>query len=214
MKIKIIISAILTLASPLLLFAETQQATKVYEVEIDGQSFDVPGAKGRTVTLSNGQSMQIRVLEKQIQSYQTDMLRFDYDIGFTLEDDFTKQERTILMIHPTGCVVVITEYGFAEAYDEAQLLSNLASGLEMRARRGVVNDFKKEKARLVRFSHSKGRSLTFNYLDEDNDRVVYRVHVLQSERRIFSVIVFYDRKDEQDSEGLANIVLRSIRAIS
>ncbi|NIQ37518.1 MAG: hypothetical protein GTN81_02870 [Proteobacteria bacterium] len=153
MKIRIIISAILTLASPLLLFAEAQQATKVYEVEIDGQSFDVPGAKGRTVTLSNGQSTQIRVREKQIQSYQTDMLRFDYDIGFTLEDDFAKQNRNILMIHPTGCVVVITEYGFAKAYDEAQLLSDLASGLEMRARRGVVNNFKKEKARPVRFSH-------------------------------------------------------------
>ncbi len=56
--------------------------------------------------------------------------------------------------------------------------------------------------------------MTLNYLDEDNDRVVYRIHVLQSKEIVFSVIVFHDRKDERDSERLSEIVLQSIRAIS
>lgn len=191
-------------------FAHGQTQLKAYDVEIDGQVFQIPAGEEKTVALQSGQELRIRVREKSIQKYEMGPLAFNYDTGCSLKDDGDEEQRQVVLIHASGCSVTITDHGPAAESDEAQLLSATVTNLEAAVRRGVARDLKKTKARSCDFPSSKGRMIAMSYLDEDNDHCIYAIHILQSGSRMFSVICSYDNEDPEIAKKLFDVVLNSI----
>jgi hypothetical protein len=191
---------------------EQEAGGKVYEVQVDGKVFDVQAGQEKVLKLADGRTVRIRVREKPVQTYRTDTLVFQYDNSVSIRDDKAKQERQILMMHASGRAVIVGDIGPAKDHDQAQLLTNMMAEVEARARRGVANDLKREPKKAVKFPGAAGHFATISYLDEDNDRMVFRVYVLQSGRRVFSVARVNDKENEKDAEKLAKLVLESIRA--
>jgi hypothetical protein len=200
-------------ASSHTVLAQSDASRKVFEVEVDGQVIDVQEGQETILDLEDGRKLNVLVREKTVQAYRTDTLQFKYNISYSIKDDKAEGDRQITMIHASGFGLVITDHGPAEGSNQEQLLADLTEGLETRVRRGVAKDLKKSKKKAVRFAHSRGYHKTMQYFDEDNDKMFYRINVLQSGQRVFSVIVFYDQETKKESEELSNIILQSISSV-
>ncbi len=200
-------------ASSQTVLAQSEAIHKVFEVEVDGQIIDVEEGREKILDLEDGRKLNIQVREKTVQAYRTDTIQFKYHTSYSIKDDKAEEGRQITMIHASGFGLVITDHGPAESSNQEQLLADLTDHLETRVRRGVAKDLKKSKMKAIRFAHSRGYHKTMQYFDEDNDKMFYRIHVLQSGQRVFSVIVFDDQETKKESEELSNIILQSISSV-
>ncbi len=208
---------ILCLLAPLLLplplLAQPEGTAKTYEVVLDGERFELPGGTEHKVTLKDGRTLRVELGEPRIQPYSTGTFAFSYDTGYSLKDDFAEEERQIVLMHGSGFAVILTDHGATSPLALKSTLAGLIKGLEESARRGVAEDLRRAKAKPVTFTHAKGTRQVIDYLDEDGDRMVYQVHVLESKKRLLSVIVLHQEEDREESEALSQVVLDSVRGL-
>jgi hypothetical protein len=189
--------------------AEAQNPPLVYELTIDGQTFEVKDSTTVELTIQ-GKSVQASVRIKPIQHYATDAIEFDYDKSLTLRDDFDKEARTVKLMHGVGASIVITDLGPARADGPRAALADYAEEMEKRLKQGVCKDLRKTFAMPVALKRARGFSTTLTYKDEDDDEQVCRILALESKGRRFAVIVQYGSAEKEEGESLAKITLESI----
>lgn len=186
-----------------------QQPLLVYELTIDGQTFEVKDSTPVEITVQRKRvAAAIRI--KPIQHYAIDGLEFDYGKSLALHDDFDKQGRTVNLTHGSATSIVITDFGASSADGPRAALADVAGEMENRIKRGVCKELRKTFAVPASFKLARGYTTTLTYKDEDDDEQVCRMYALDSTGRRFTVIVQYDSTEKELSESLAKITLDSI----
>jgi hypothetical protein len=191
--------------------AEAQKPLLVYELTIDGQTFEITDSGPADVTI-HGKSVQVSVRIKPIQHYATEAIEFDYDSSLSLRDDFDKEGRTITLVHGSTASIVVTELGEANADGSKPALGHLVERMETRFKRGICKDLEKSSETPARFKGAKGSTATLTYKDEDDEQQTCRIYALESKSRRFSLIVQYGSTEKDTAESLAKISLDSITA--
>jgi hypothetical protein len=191
--------------------ASEDENPSVYQVVIEGKTFRLKDGNKTQVVLDDGKAIQITVSLSPRQPYRTKQLQFEYDVGLSLDDDKDAAERTVLLLHATGCGIVISEKGQASDTDQPQLLKDLVDSMLDLVRRGVAKDITTAKTKAVEFSHAKGIMTTSTHLDEDNDRITHYYYVLQSGNRVASVIGFHDQESTAVYAKIQKTLLDSLQ---
>jgi hypothetical protein len=198
-------------ASGMVWGAEAPKAPLVYELTVDGQTYELSDAGQFELNL-DGKTYRVSVRVKPIQHYATGALEFDYDKSLALRDDQDKEGRTINMVHGSSASIVVTELGEATAGGPKPTLAHLAERMEARFKRGVCKDLQKSPDAPVQFKSAKGSTLTLTYKDEDDDLQTCKIYALESKNRRFSVIVQYGSEEKNVAEPMAQLTLDSITA--
>jgi hypothetical protein len=216
MKAKLITIAIAVLASNAVWAAESQKAEPpkpglVYELTIDGQTYEVSDSAQTELTL-DGKTVRVTVRTKPIQHYATNVLEFDYDKSLSLRDDQDKVERTVNLVHGSSASIVVMQLGETSADGLKPALAARAQHMESRFKRGVAKDLQKSAESPVEFKGAKGYTLTITYKDEDDDQQTCKIYALESKNQRFAVIVQCGSEEKAVAEGLGKITLESITA--
>ena len=211
MSAKSILAAVGLLASGMVWGAEAQKATLVYELTIEGQTYELSDSGQFELNL-DGKSYRISVRVKPIQHYATGVLEFDYDKSLSLRDDLDKEGRTINLVHGSSASTVITELGEANADGPKPTVGHLATRMEARFKRGVAKDLEKSPEALAQFKGAKGYTVTLTYKDEDDDLQTCKIYALESKNQRFSVMVQYGAAEKNTAEPMARLTLDSITA--
>lgn len=186
-----------------------QSPPLTFELTIGGQTFEIQEATPAEITVP-GKRVEASVRIKPIQHYAIDGLEFDYGKSLALHDDFDSKGRTVTLTLGSAVSIVVTDFGPADANGPKGTLSEIATEMESRIKRGVCNDLRKTLPMPISFKRSRGYATALTYKDEDDDEQVCRMYALESKGRRFSVIIQYDMSEKERSESLARITLDSI----
>jgi len=211
MSARSILVAVGFLASGMVWGAEPQKPPLVYELTIEGQTYELSDSGQFELNL-DGKTYRISVRVKPIQHYSTSALEFDYDKSLSLRDDQSKEDRTINLVHGSSASIVVTERGEANADGPKPTLTRLAGHMENRFKGGVCKDFQKSPETPAQFRGAKGFTVTLTYKDEDNDLQTCKIYALESKNQRFSVIVQYGSEEKDTAEPMARLTLDSITA--
>jgi hypothetical protein len=214
MNAKSITMVVALLGSGVVWAAEPSKPTLVYELTIDGQTYEIADSTQGELTL-DGKTLRIMVRIKPIQHYATNVVEFDYDKSLSLRDDQDKEGRTINLVHGSSASIVITQLGEikeANADGAKPTLGHLAQRMETRFKRGVCKDLQKSEEAPVEFKGAKGFTLTLTYKDEDDDLQTCKIYSLESKNQRLSVIVQYGTEEKNLAETVSKITLESITA--
>ena len=208
---KSVLAAVALFASSMVWGAEPQKPSLVYELTVEGQTYELSDSGQFELNL-DGKSYRISVRVKPIQHYSTGVLEFDYDKSLSLRDDLDKEGRTINLVHGSSASTVITELGEANADGPKPTVGHLATRMEARFKRGVAKDLEKSPEALAQFKGAKGYTVTLTYKDEDDDLQTCKIYALESKNQRFSVIVQYGSEEKNTAEPMARLTLDSITA--
>ena len=211
MNAKSILAAVGFLASGVVWGAEPQKPSLVYELTVEGQTYELSDSGQFELNL-DGKTYRISVRVKPIQHYSTGVLEFDYDKSLSLRDDLDKEGRTINLVHGSSASIVITELGEANADGPKPTVGHLATRMEARFKRGVAKDLEKSPEAPAQFKGAKGYTVTLTYKDEDDDHQTCKIYALESKNQRFSVIVQHGAEEKNAFEPIARITLDSITA--
>ena len=211
MKAKSILAVIVLFGSITAWAAEPQKPVLMYELTVDGQTYDIAESTQGELTL-DGKTIRVSVRVKPIQHYATDVLEFDYDKSLALRDDLDKEGRTISLVHGSQGSIVLTQLGEAAADGAKRALAHVAERMEARFKRGVCKDLQKSAESPAQFKDSKGSTLTLTYKDEDDEQQTCKIYVLDSKTQRFSLIVQHGADDKNVVESVAKVTLESVAA--
>jgi hypothetical protein len=211
MNAKSILAAVAILASGMVWGAEPHKAPLLYELTIEGQTYELSDSGQFELNL-DGKSYRISVRVKPIQHYATGVLEFDYDKSLSLRDDFDKEGRTVNLVHGSSASIVITELGQANADGPKPTVTHLAERMEARFKRGVCKDLEKSLEAPAQFKGARGYTVTLTYKDEDDDLQTCKIYALESKNQRFSVMVQYGTAEKDTAEPIARLTLDSITA--
>jgi hypothetical protein len=183
----------------------------VYHVVIDGKAHVLRGGRTARITLSDGREIRIAVDLNRVQPYRTAELEFEYDAGLSLKDDQDVSERTITLLHATGCGLVITDQGLAKDVNQRKLLLGLVDQMLSRAKRGVAKNISKSTMEPVSFAHAKGVTTKSTHVDEDGDTQTRYYYVLQCGNRLASVVGFHDQDCREAYLRMQKATLESLQ---
>jgi hypothetical protein len=211
MSAKTFLAAVAVLASGMVWGAEPQKAPLVYELTVEGQTYELSDSGQFELNL-DGKTYRVSVRVKPIQHYATGVLDFDYDKSLSLRDDQDKEGRTVNLVHGSSASIVITELGEANADGPKPTVAHLAQRMEARFKRGVCKDLQKSADAPAQFKSAKGYTVTLTYKDEDDDLQTCKIYALESKNRRFSVIVQYGSEEKNLAEPMSQLTLDSINA--
>lgn len=183
----------------------------VYQVVVDGQAHVVKGGRTERIVLPDGRAIRLAVHLNRVQPYRTAELEFEYDAALSLKDDHDVSERTITLLHATGCGLVLTEQGWAKDIQQRNLLLGLMDQMLQRAKRGVARNISKGPVEPVSLAHAKGLSTKSTHVDEDGDTQTYYYYVLQCGERVASVVGFHDQDGRETYAAIAKTTLESLQ---
>lgn len=183
----------------------------VYQVVIDGQAHQVQGGRTERIVLADGREIRLAVQLSRVQPYRTAELEFGYDAALSLQDDHDVSERTITLLHATGCGLVLTDQGWAREINQRKLLLGLMDQMLQRAKRGVARDISKGPVEAVSLAHAKGLSTKSTHVDEDGDTQTYYYYVLQCGERVASVVGFHDQDARETYKAIEKTTLESLQ---
>jgi hypothetical protein len=211
MNAKPILAAVGLLASSVAWGAEPQKPSLVYELTVEGQTYELSDSGQFELSL-DGKNYRISVRVKPIQHYSTGVLEFDYDKSLSLRDDLDKDARTVNLVHGSSASIVITDRGEITADGPKPTVAQLATTMEARFKRGVAKDLEKSPEAPADFKGAKGNTITLTYKDEDDDLQTCKIYAMESKNRRFSVFVQYGSEEKNTAEPMARITLDSITA--
>ena len=154
-------------------------------------------------------------LERQTGNFEATVniqsFEFEYDAGLSLKDDQDVSERTITLLHASGCGLVITDQGPAQDVNQRTLLLGLVDDMLNRVKRGVAKNISKASIEQASFPHAKGVTTRTTHVDEDGDTQTHYYYVLQCGNRAASVVGFHDQDCSEPYLQIQKTTLESLQ---
>ncbi|MEI8372821.1 MAG: hypothetical protein WCJ35_08310 [Planctomycetota bacterium] len=188
-----------------------------YEVQIDGESFQVEGSqrpikveskrkKGTTYTLA------LRVA--MTQPLRLNSVQMEYGMWAKVTDNKRKELRIAQIDHELGFSFTIMDLGnVLDAEQQDKLLKTLAEDAVKRFTDRKATDLKPTIPKVQKFGPSDGRWLKINYNDSEAVARTCMIFVLSGKKYTVSAVAEFRDQDKEDVGSWVMSALGSIRPL-
>ena len=188
-----------------------------YEVQIDGESFQVEGNQ-RPVKVESklkpGTAYTLAVRVAMNQTLRLNSVQLDYGMWARVKDNKDKELRVATIIHELGFSLVVTDLG--RPLDEKRrddLLKTVADAAEQRFKdRNAKNINRTPPSKVQKYGVSQGKWLTIRYKDPEDVARSCMVFVLWGDTYTVSVVAEFRDQDKEDVRPWAMNAIGSIRS--
>ncbi len=188
-----------------------------YEVQIDGESFQVEGNQ-RPIkvesTLKKGTTYTLAVRVAMTQKLRLNSVQMEYGLWAKVIDNKSRDLRVVRIVHDLGFSLTITDLGHAlDVKHQDDLLKTLADDAVKRFSDRKATDLKRTEPKDRKFGSSAGKWLSINYNDSEGVARTCMVFVLSGEKYTVSAVAEFRDQDKEDVGAWAMNALRSIRPL-
>ena len=162
-----------------------------YEVQIDGESFQVEGVRPVKVEskLKKGTTYTLAVRVAMTQPLRLNSVQMEYGMWAKVIDNKGKDLRIAQIVHELGFSLEITDLGQAlDAKHQDDLLKTLADDAVKRFTDRKATDLKRTEPKDRKFGPSDGKWLKINYTDSEGAARTCMVFVLSGEKYTVSAV--------------------------
>jgi len=188
-----------------------------YEVQIDGESFQVEGSQRPIKVeskLKKGTTYMLALRVAMTQSLRLNSVQMEYGMWATVIDNKRKDLRIAQIVHELGFSFTITDLGNAlNAEQQDKLLKTLAEDAVKRFTDRKATDLKPTKPKAQKFGPSEGLWLKINYNDSEGAARTCMIFVLSGEKYTVSAVADFRDIDKEDVGSWVISALRSIRPL-
>jgi hypothetical protein len=185
-----------------------------YEVQIDGESFEVEGGRPPIKVeskLKKGTTYTLALRVAMIQPLRLNSVQMEYGMSAKVADDKGKDLRIAQIDHELGFSLEITDLGQAlDAKHQDELLKTIADAAVKRFTDSKATGLKRAEPKAGKYGPSEGKSLEINFNDSDGAACSCLVFVLSGEKYTVGAVA---RFQEQDRENVRPWVLNALRSI-
>ncbi len=200
------------------LMAAESQLPSTYEVMINGESFLLEA--NQAVRLQSqrypGTVYEVALRVSPIQYLRLNRIRLAYDLGMRVEDDRQAQRRTVRLVHPQGCHMLVTEIGqpLAEG-DRDTALRMLTEATVQNYRQRGIPEAKMELTRLekTQLPAAEARGVRIRYQDAKGIEHQSLIYLLVGKTFTCSCIVEYLQVDEGQVLPILKRIFDSIQPL-
>ncbi len=188
-----------------------------YEVQIDGESFQVEGGQRPVKVeskLKKGTAYTLAVRVAMSQPLRLNSVQMEYGMWAKVIDNKRKDLRTARIIHDLGFSLEITDLGQAlNAKQQDDLLKTLADNAVKRFLDRKVTDLKRTELKAMRIGASDCKRLKINYNDNEGVARTCMIFVLSGEKYTATAVAEFRDLDEEDVRPWVMDALGSIRPL-
>ena len=188
-----------------------------YEVQIDGESFQVEGSQRPIKVeskLKKGTTYTLAVRVAMTQTLRLNSVQMEYGMWAKVIDNKGKDLRIAQIVHELGFSLEITDLGQAlDAKHQDELLKTLADNAVKRFTDRKATDLKRTEPKAQKFGSSDGKWLKINYNDSEGVARTCMVFVLSGEKYTVSAVAEFRDQDKEDVRPWVMNALGSIRPL-
>ncbi|MCS7305906.1 MAG: hypothetical protein NZ602_12475 [Thermoguttaceae bacterium] len=194
------------------------QLPTTYELMINGESFllEVNQLVRLQSQLRPGTVYEVALRVSPIQYLRLNQIRLMYDLRCKVEDDRQPQRRTVRLVHPHGCHLLITELGEPLAGDDRETALRILTEATVQSyrQRGIPEE-KMEVSRLetTQLPSAEARGVRIRYQDAKGIEHQGLIYLLVGKTFTCSFIVEYLQTDEDRVLPIAKRILDSIQPL-
>lgn len=188
-----------------------------YEVQIDGESFQVEGGQRPVKVeskLKKGTVYTLAVRLAMTQPLRLNSVQMEYGMLAKVTDNKRKDLRIVQIVHELGFSLEITDLGQAlDAKHQDDLLKTLTENAVKRFTDHKATDLKQMAPKAQKFGSSDGKWLRINYSDSEGVARTCMIFVLSGEKYTVSVVAEFRDQDKEDVGSWVMSALGSIRPL-
>ena len=192
-------------------------APTTYEVQIDGESFQVESGQRPVKVeskLKKGTTYTLAVRIAMTQVLRLNSVRMEYGMSAKVADDKGKDIRTALVTHNLGYSLRITDMGHVlDAAGKDKLLKKLADAAEKHYTDAKAANLVRTEPKSQKFGSSNGKWLKFTFKNEQGQAATSMIFVLSGDNyTVAHEAEFRDQDSEEALPWMKNALL-SIRPL-
>jgi len=185
----------------------------VYELSINGESFFIEPE--RQVDLKSkqnpGTTYKVALRLAPHQRWVMNTIRFEYDGGFSIDDDNDLETRTATLKHAQGFSLVVMDFGeVLGANSRTKMLEKLTESITGSYRGAGATDLNIGKPVDRKYATSSGGEITVHYVDGRKKKMTSRIFVLAANNKTAGFVLSYPTQDEAQVAPLARVTLDSL----
>jgi len=188
-----------------------------YEVQIDGESFQVEGNQRPIKVeskLKKGTTYALAVRVAMSQPLRLNSVQLEYGMWAKVVDNKGKDLRIAQIVHELGFSLAITDLGHAlDAEHQDKLLKALADDAVKRFTDRKAVELTRTDPKSQKFGVSDGKWLKIKYNDSEGVARSCMVFVLSGEKYTVSAVAEFRDQDQEDVGAWVMNALRSIRPL-
>ncbi len=188
-----------------------------YEVQIDGESFQVEGGHPPIKVeskLKPGTTYSLALRVAMTQPLRLNSVQMEYGMWAKVTDNKGKDLRIAEIRHELGFSLEITDLGQAlDAKRRDELLKTLVDDAVKRFADRNATDLKQAEPRSGKYGNSEGKSVEIKFNDSDGVAWTCMVFVLWGEKYTVSAVAHFQDHDREDVRLWVMNALKSIRPL-
>ena len=188
-----------------------------YEVQIDGESFQVEGGQRPIKVeskLKNGTHYTLAVRVAMTQPLRLNTVQLEYGMWAKVIDNKRKDLRIAQIVHELGFSLEITDLGQAlNTKQQDELLKTLAENAVKRFTDRKAADLKRTELKAVKIGPSDCKRLRINYTDREGVARTCMLFVLSGEKYTVSAVAEFRDLDGDDVKPWVMNALESIQPL-
>jgi hypothetical protein len=188
-----------------------------YEVQIDGESFQVEGGQRPVKVeskLKKGTTYTLAVRVAMTQLLRLNSVQMEYGMWAKVIDNKGKDLRIAQIVHELGFSLSITDLGRAlDSKHQDELLKTLEDNAEKRFGDRKATNLKRTELKPMKFGSSDGKRSMITYTDSDGVARTCVIFVLSGEKYTVSAVAEFRDQDKEDVGSWVMNALGSIRPL-
>lgn len=188
-----------------------------YEVQIDGESFQVEGGQRPVKVeskLKKGMTYTLAVRVAMTQSLRLNSVQLEYGMWAKVTDNKQKEVRIAQIVHELGFSLKIADLGRAlDTKQQDELLKALTEDAVKRFTDHKATGLKPTAPKLQNFGPSAGKWSRVSYNDSEGVARTCMIFVLSGEKYTVSAVAEYRDQDKEDVGSWVMNALGSIRPL-
>lgn len=185
----------------------------VFELSINGESFLIEPDTQNELKSKSGAVYKVALRLARQQRWVLNTVRFDYDGGFSVDDDNQRDNRTATLTHELGFNIVVMDLGAQLApADRQKVLKSIADSMAASYKKSGATGVTESKPAAVKLAKSAGDELKIDYVDQNRQPSATRVLVVDTGKGAAACIVNYPKAREKELAPLAKLTLDSLRS--
>jgi hypothetical protein len=206
---------LLACARPLAAQPSPGEPPITYEVQIDGESFQVEGSQRPIkVKLSNGTTHTLALRVATIQHLRLNSVQLEYGMWAKVTDSKVKDLRVAQIVHELGFSLTLTDVGhLLDAAHQDELLKALEEDVAKRISDRKAADISRTPAKALKIGSSEGKGVRITYTDAEGVARSCMIFVLSGKSYTISAVAESRNQDKDDAIPWVMNALGSIRPL-
>ena len=177
-----------------------------YVLKLGEKSIEVSLGEKQTVTLTNGQKLEVLLVKKDVLTFQSDAFSFKYKSTYSpSKTDLGNDVRQTMMTTALGTGVLVQDYGSLDPTTLIDLMANELTKEEIRA--GYKKEEKAAEKKLADGTVLKGKTITTTYKDDQWTRMV----LAQGGNEKGILVVTFVEKSNETEQPMIDLFWESFR---